>query len=147
MKYKLLIAFLFMFSGSAQSKDVCFIGDSIAHGYKISVDGVGLTKVGANPNKVLDFLKVHRKCDKYILSSGISNDPTKINVVRDQLEYLKGSDVLLLGTSTKFPRYGNSLNIKLREVCSRFSGCDFNGGFVPSKDLVHPKNYKALNVM
>lgn len=123
----------------------CFIGDSIAHGYKQSHRAQGITRVGASSKEVLNKVK-STKCNKVVLSSGISNSVNDFVSVEKQLIYLNNKEVkvVLLGTSKTFPKRGNLLNIKLNSVCSKYPTCTFNGGFIASKDNIHPKSYKEI---
>lgn len=125
--------------------DYCFIGDSIAQGYKQSHRAQGNTRVGASSKEVLNKVK-STKCDKVVLSSGISNSVNDFVSVEKQLSYLNTKEVkvVLLGTSKTFPKKGNLLNIKLNSVCSKYTNCTFNGGFIASKDNVHPRSYKEI---
>ena len=125
--------------------DYCFIGDSIAHGYKQSHRAQGDTRVGASSKEVLNKVK-STKCNKVVLSSGISNSVNDFVSVEKQLSYLntKEVEVVLLGTSKTFPKRGNLLNIKLNSICSKYTNCTFNGGFIASKDNVHPRSYKEI---
>lgn len=142
MKIKTLLLFVALGSSSYVSAN-CYIGDSIAHGYRINSKGTGITKVGANPKLVYSFIQRQPCTDKTIyLSSGISNNPSDFNTVEKQLQSLKNHNVKLLGTSVSFPKHGNNLNIKLSSICSKYSNCTFIGGFTPSKDRVHPRSYK-----
>ena len=156
MKSLLLIATLsassFCFANSGLQRDLCFVGDSVAHGYKQAYSARygalnGTTEVGASASKVLQMLKGtdNIKCHTVVLSSGISNSPTAYSVVDRQIQWLQTQNVnvLLLGTSNRFPKYGNELNIKLNSICGKYSNCRFLGGFSPSKDKVHPKSYKV----
>ena len=122
----------------------CFVGDSIAHGYKQANNALGVTRIGANTNTVYGFVKRSSVvCKSIILSSGISNSPTNFNAVEKQLQFLKQENipVILLGASTNFPKYGNELNIKLNYLCSKYPNCKFDGGYIASRDRVHPRTY------
>lgn len=123
----------------------CFIGDSIAQGYKQSHRAQGDTRVGAPSKEVLNKVK-STKCNKVVLSSGISNSVNDFVSVEKQLIYLNTKEVkvVLLGVSKTFPKRGNLLNIKLNSICSKYTNCTFNGGFVASKDNIHPKSYKEI---
>lgn len=125
--------------------DYCFIGDSIAQGYKQSHRAQGNTRVGASSKEVLNKVK-STKCNKVVLSSGISNSVNDFVSVEKQMSYLNTKEVkvVLLGTSKTFPKKGNLLNIKLNSICSKYPNCTFNGGFIASKDNVHPKSYKEI---
>ena len=125
--------------------DYCFIGDSIAQGYKQSHRAQGDTRVGSPSKEVLNKVK-STKCNKVLLSSGISNSVNDFDSVEKQLVYLNTKEVkvVLLGVSKTFPKKGNLLNIKLNSICSKYTNCTFNGGFIASKDNVHPRSYKEI---
>ena len=125
--------------------DYCFIGDSIAQGYKQSHRAQGDARVGASSKEVLNKVKL-TKCNKVVLSSGISNSVNDFVSVEKQLIYLNTKEVkvVLLGASKTFPKRGNLLNIKLKSICSKYPTCTFNGGFIASKDNVHPRSYKEI---
>ena len=55
-----------------QCSDYCFIGDSIAQGYKQASRAQGDTRIGASSKEVLNKVK-STNCNKVVLSSGISN--------------------------------------------------------------------------
>lgn len=148
LKFMLLVA-IYCASNITVAKpyhsDYCFIGDSISQGYKQSHRAQGDTRVGASSKEVLDKVK-STKCNKVVLSSGISNSVNDFVSVEKQLSYLNTKEVkvVLLGTSKTFPKRGNLLNIKLNSICSRYPTCTFNGGFIASKDNVHPRSYKEI---
>ena len=125
--------------------DYCFIDDSIAQGYKQASRAQGDTRIGASSKEVLNKVK-STKCNKVVLSSGISNSVNDFVSVEKQLSYLNTKEVkvVLLGVSKTFPKKGNLLNIKLNSICSKYSTCTFNGGFIASKDNVHPKSYREI---
>ena len=129
----------------SQCSDYCFIGDSIAQGYKQASRAQGDTRIGASSKEVLNKVK-STKCNKVVLSSGISNSVNDFVSVEKQLSYLNTKEVkvVLLGVSKTFPKKGNLLNIKLNSICSKYSTCTFNGGFIASKDNVHPKSYREI---
>lgn len=145
------------------------VGDSIAAGTAIaagikrsgsfgvkSSDDKGISKVGASPKEVLDFLKEigdSKLKDKIvILSSGISNGPDSIDKVKEQLKYLQGLNckVYLIGVSNdptnasgknKFPKLVG-MNEKLTEAAKEYNFV-FLGGFKPSSDNIHPSSYQT----
>lgn len=117
-----------------------FIGDSIAHGYKIYNKGTGTTKIGANPKKVLSFIHLanYSNVDKVILSSGISNQCNDISTVKKQLNYLNLNRVKVILLSNN-NCYGATSNLKA--ICLKYSNCKFE--YIPNgKDGVHPNQYK-----
>ena len=122
-----------------ESAPMLTVGDSIAEGVK--GDGAGKSKVGANPTQVLDMLKTQDLAGKTLrLSSGISNDTSQLNVVRQQLEYARSqgvSSVQLMGTSNDREDLA-AMNPKLQALVKEFPGLvKFGGGF-KSTDLIHP---------
>ena len=122
-----------------ESAPVVTVGDSIAEGVK--GDDAGKAKVGANPTQVLDMLKTQDLAGKSLrLSSGISNDTSQLDVVRQQLEYAKSqgvSSVQLMGTSNDREDLA-AMNPKLQALAKEFPGLvNFGGGF-KSTDLIHP---------
>jgi hypothetical protein len=139
------------------------IGDSIAtgiaiNGFKLkrsnaygikSTDDKGISKVGSPPSEVLGFLnevgKDNLKDKNVILSSGISNDPSKIDVVKQELQFLKDANaqVFIIGVSNNPPSNLSGLvgmNAKL-EVLIKELGFIFLGEFEPSSDKLHPESY------
>ena len=137
----------------AVTKEKYFFGDSIADGFKTHHKGHGWTKVGAPPKDVLFYLKntvlktpgEYRNRDIY-LSTGMSNNPTDIVTIAEQLRLLKdaGVKVKVFGVSNKYPK-GNpvGMNATLASLCKTY-GMTFLGGFEPGKDLVHPATYSKL---
>ena len=143
--YNILSAIAICVCGQSAFAQTCYVGDSIAHGYKQHNKGYGVTKVGANQRTVMNYVSLMKnECDKIYLSSGISNNPTDTQIVDQQLKVLFDAkkEVILFGSSKEFPKYGNQLNNNLSSLCSKYSNCTFRGGFTPSKDKVHPVNYK-----
>lgn len=139
------------------------IGDSIAagiaiNGFKLkrsgaygikSSDDKGISKVGAPPSEVLGFLnevgKDKLKSKNVILSSGISNGPSKISVVEQEFQLLKdiNARVFVIGVSNNPPSNLSGLvgmNDKLEALSKQF-GFTFLGGFEPTSDKVHPASY------
>ena len=122
-----------------ESAPMLTVGDSIAEGVK--GDGAGKAKRGANPTQVLDMLKTQDLAGKTLrLSSGISNNTSQLNVVRQQLEYARSqgvSSVQLMGTSNDREDLA-AMNPKLQALVKEFPGLvKFGGGF-KSTDLIHP---------
>ena len=122
-----------------ESAPMLTVGDSIAKGVK--GDGAGTAKRGANPTQVLEMLKTQDLAGKTLrLSSGISNDTSQLNVVRQQLEYARSqgvSSVQLMGTSKDREDLA-AMNPKLQALVKEFPGLvKFGGGF-KSTDLIHP---------
>jgi hypothetical protein len=125
-----------------------FIGDSIALGYKGK--GEGDTVKGRNPDEVLSAIKKHSaenpdfyRGKQIHLSTGLSNDQSKMKSIEAQMDALKesGANVSVYGVSNDFPggkakEYNDSL-AKSAEA----RGFTFSGGFEAGPDHVHPKNY------
>jgi len=129
------------------------IGDSIAKGIKDQTGSAGSAQSGANPQQVLQMLQSQDVKGKMIrLSSGISNDTSQLNTVRDQLTYVKSQGakgVQLMGTSVDRGDLA-AMNPKLKALAKEFPGfVQFVGGF-NAQDKVHPdyKKYsQKLNYM
>lgn len=130
-----------------------FIGDSIANGY---ATGQGMetkyTKVGANPNKVTEFIKQAIKDNNnslsgkvIYLSSGYSNNPvdSSVNVISNEISLIKqaGGTVVLIGMAPKFKKQNDDLNKLATTHNIKFLGEIKN----ISKDGVHPANYKDFS--
>lgn len=129
------------------SAPVITIGDSIAKGMKDQSGTAGQAAVGANPQQVLKMLQNQDISGKLVkLSSGISNNTSDMNTVRQQLQYAKSKGakgVQLMGTS--FDRSDLApLNSKLQSLANEFPGfVQFGGGF-KSTDKIHP-DYSQYN--
>ena len=122
-----------------ESAPTLTVGDSIAKGVK--GDGAGTAKVGANPTQVLEMLKTQDLQGKALrLSSGISNNTSQLDVVRQQIEYAKSrgvSSIQLMGTSNDRKDLA-AMNPQLQALANEFPGLvQFGGGF-KSTDLIHP---------
>lgn len=122
-----------------ESAPTLTVGDSIAEGVK--GDGAGTAKVGANPTQVLEMLKTQDLQGKALrLSSGISNNTSQLDVVRQQIEYAKSrgvSSIQLMGTSNDRKDLA-AMNPQLQALANEFPGLvQFGGGF-KSTDLIHP---------
>ena len=117
-----------------------FVGDSIAQGYKIASNGDGVTKVGASPAMVKEFVSLTPFSGKVVLSTGASNncndEAVIINVIN--MATLKFEHVYLLSA----PYCGNRVNEVMRIQCG--NNCTFIP-VVAGSDGVHPK-YKKLNL-
>lgn len=125
-----------------------FIGDSIAHGFKKSARGTGTTQVGANPAKVLSFIKANNgnlQGKTVYLSSGISNNISDMDNVRQQIALLKqaGANIKLIGVANNFKgdtSLGSKLNSELANIAHE-NDINFIGGFNASRRdrlRVHP---------
>lgn len=130
-----------------------YLGDSIAHGYKSSDKGNGITKVGATPAQILDNIKKNPnqfKGQTVYLSSGLSNNPNDIASVEAQLQALssEGANVKLIGVSNSFKgstKMGTQMNGQLQGLAQKYN-VEFLGGFTPAdKAKVHPK-YDLRNI-
>lgn len=145
-------------------------GDSIASGLagrhganqQTVVDDKGVSKVGASPADVLGQLKSFDKTklkDKVVrLSSGITNNPSDLKNVEEQIKYLVsvGAKVQLVGVTNTPPKTGSykhlekslaGMNDKLKALTEKYKdkGVTFLGGFTPGSDGVHPANATELN--
>ena len=145
-------------------------GDSIASGLvgrqganqQTVMDASGVSKVGASPADVLGQLQSFDKTklkDKVVrLSSGITNNPSDLKSVEDQIKYLVsvGAKVQLVGVTNTPPKTGNykhlekslsGMNDKLSALAAKYSdkGVSFLGGFTPGTDGIHPSNASELN--
>ncbi len=123
------------------------IGDSIAEGVKNQTGSSGSAQSGANPQQVLQMLQSQDVKGKLVrLSSGISNDTSQMDVVRQQLKYAQqqgAKGVQLMGTSVDRGDLAG-LNPKLKALAEEFSGfVQFAGGF-NAADKIHP-DYKKYS--
>jgi murein DD-endopeptidase MepM/ murein hydrolase activator NlpD len=123
------------------------IGDSIAQGVKDKTGSAGYAKSGASPKDVLQMMQSQDMSGKLIrLSSGISNQPSDLATVRQQLQYAKSmgaKGVQLMGTSVDRSDL-SPINSKLQALANEFPGfVQFAGGF-NATDKVHP-NYQKYS--
>lgn len=142
---------LFLFSGWEYYDDRAgnhgtelVIGDSIACGVADAGDLEYDCKIGLSPKGVLAMLKTYSpeklKGRIVILSGGVSNDPSQLSVVEQELEYLDkaGAKVVILGVGQVIP---DSQNInKLFGLYADHYGAIAVAGWYE----VHPSNYRAL---
>lgn len=127
-----------------------YFGDSIAHGYRSAVNGTGSTRVGANPQQVLDFINGYSgnlQGQTVILSSGMSNNPNDTDGIRAQIRALRarGANVRLLGVSNTYNRNGQTgarMNALLGQI-AREEHATFQGGFQAGRDNIHPASYSS----
>lgn len=140
MLHKLL--FLLLIVSVQSNASTVFVGDSIAHGYKLYNNGKGITKVGANPYTVYGFVKNVKldRSDTVVLSSGISNNCLMDKYVDRQLTYLdsKYVNIILLGNNNCA-----GASMKLRSSCNKYKRCTFQG-IPPGPDGVHPFTYSKV---
>lgn len=145
-------------------------GDSIASGLvgrqganqQTVMDASGVSKVGASPADVLgqlqSFDKTKLKGKVVRLSSGITNNPSDLKSVEEQIKYLVsvGAKVQLVGVTNTPPKIGTykhlekpltGMNDKLSALAAKYSdkGVSFLGGFTPGSDGIHPSNASELN--
>lgn len=146
-------------------------GDSIASGLagrqgdnqQTVMDATGVSKVGASPADVLgqlqSFDKSKLKGKTVRLSSGITNNPSDLASVEEQIKYLVsvGAKVQLVGVTDTPPKQGTTyghlekslsgMNDKLSALASKYTdkGVTFLGGFTPGSDGIHPANAADLN--
>jgi hypothetical protein len=134
-------AFIIFMIISGHSAEIEYaIGDSIAEGLQLP----GQALVGASPRVVLVEIgsmpvELYRG-RVVILSSGVSNDPSEINLVPIQLKMLKdyGAKPILLGVGAWVPRFAG-INDRL-EGFARDADVPFLWGW----SGVHPDNYKIV---
>lgn len=124
-----------------------FIGDSIAHGYKLASHGAGKTKVGASPSLVFRFLKSSniKQYDRIVLSTGISNGCHDIKTINDEFDYIelhrkRKSQVIILGNKN----CKNGSSYLKRKV--NLYGYDYIP-VVATKDGIHPKTYNSIDII
>ena len=134
-------------SSNAGNASVVTVGDSIAEGIKNESGSAGVAQRSINPTQVLDMLKTQDLRGKTLrLSSGISNDTSQLDVVRQQLQYAKEQGVAgiqLMGTSRDRQDL-EAMNPKLQELANEFPGLvQFTGGF-KSTDNIHSDYQKCL---
>lgn len=115
-----------------------YVGDSISHGFRLANQGVGITKVGANPTLVGHFIEDAPQGDVLVLSTGASNDckdlkGIKANVDKAQHKYAK---VILIDAP-----YCKITPILLK-LCTK--DCRLLP-ITPGKDGIHPATYYKLN--
>ena len=146
-------------------------GDSIASGLagrqggnqQTVMDDRGISKVGASPADVLgqlqSFDQSKLKGKTVRLSSGITNNPSDLASVEEQIKYLVsvGAKVQLVGVTDTPPKQGTTyghlekslsgMNDKLSALASKYAdkGVTFLGGFTPGSDGIHPANAADLN--
>jgi hypothetical protein len=75
------IALLLSLSAMPAGAATIYVGDSIAHGYKIHNGGSGITRVGAPPKVVSEFIYRAPRGEAVILSTGASNDCTDTQTI------------------------------------------------------------------
>ena len=118
-----------------------------------STDDMGISKVGAPPSQVLEFLKTITKPalsnKNIILSTGLSNSAGSISaglkIIEQQLNFLKGigSRVYIVGITNNPPPNGNLPKLKdqgrqLDALANKF-GFTYLGDFTPSGGSGDPK--------
>lgn len=135
-------------SFNAGNSPVVTVGDSIAEGIKNESGSAGVAQKSMNPTQVLDILKTQDLSGKTLrLSSGISNDTSQLDVVRQQLQYAKEQGVAgiqLMGTSMDRQDLAE-MNPQLQEIANEFPGLvQFTGGF-DSTDRIHPNYQEYLS--
>lgn len=149
--------------GPTGSKWDLIFGDSIAAGIAksalglnrkaggsgdpVSKDDKGASKVGANPDMILTYLKEfgEKNFDGkiVILSTGYSNGAHMKDTIKAQIKFLKDANaaVEIVGVSNTKTE-GNDF---LSQLASD-NGFKFSGGFEPAEDGTHPKNYNYLDL-
>ena len=120
-----------------------WIGDSIAHGYRVYRSEEGITRIGNPPSKILKEIKGINslKGKNVYLSTGYANlpDTTTIKIQIKELKKRSPNRIYILGLAKK-NKIGNNF---LRDLSSK-NGCIFIGPFTPSLDGIHPKSYKVF---
>jgi hypothetical protein len=112
----------------------------------VSKDDKGASKVGANPTKILGYLKEFGQANfdgkVVILSTGYSNGSNMTTTIEEQLKFLKDANaaVEIIGVSNTKYKDGNTT---LSNLASKY-GFTFSGGFDPAGDGVHPTSYVDL---
>ncbi len=129
------------------------IGDSIAVGLNATNTGISheitdQLQIGASPKEVLDFIEATDVGGKeVVLSTGISNNSSQAGLIEDQLRTLKvkgAKRVLVAGTAKggKYEALNDDVRTAIEIVNAMYPNfIQFMGGFTPSADKVHPKNY------
>lgn len=136
----LFVALLF---STACHASVTYIGDSIAHGYKIANNGQGITKIGANPRSVLNMLEISDPADTLVLSTGASNDCGDIDQINQNIDFAISKFKMVYVMDA--PHCPTKVRTDIFQKCT--------GGrctvlyFVPGKDGTHPRSYNKLELM
>lgn len=139
-----------------QNKENYFIGDSIAHYYKLSYSGAGVTRIGASPSDIINMITQSDVEGKNVfLSTGFSNSPYKNmeNVITNQISGLQlknPASINVFGVSKTYPSKkgmlsGDEMNNILSNICNT-AGVTFLGGFDAAKDNIHPKSKSLGNL-
>lgn len=119
-----------------------YVGDSIAEGYKIANMGNGITKIGASPDKVLNFLNnTPTKQDSLVLSTGASNDCSNINQIQENIRIASSKTKQLLVLSA--PYCGEEVNKSIKDTCYSLASCQV-GEVKAGADGIHPKTYERF---
>jgi len=141
VKTKILTLCFFLISTStALAAETVYVGDSIAQGFKNAANGTGLTKIGASPKTVLEYVKMTSDQKDIVLSTGISNNCNDFKSVEKQFQLLQNANLIVIGNKNCKPEINN----KLKYLCDKHKSCKF----VPitsSKDGVHPAKYFKLS--
>lgn len=128
MKLLYLLAIPFTLNASVE-----YVGDSIAHGYRLATRGVGITEVGASPREVFRMLQRSKGSDTVVLSTGASNDCNDITGVKRNIEFAqhKYHSVYILDA----PKCGGLIKTWVHPIT-----------FTPGPDGVHPRRYRVLEI-
>lgn len=144
MNKALILSLPLIAASIAQASPIVFVGDSLAHGYKVASHGSGITKVGASPKTVTDMIhQSDLKQQTVVLSTGISNNCQAIkqaqyNILRVSKE---ASTVLLIGTMN----CPANVQEQMQELCSSLGNCYFHKlDRSKSKDGIHPSIYLPM---
>ena len=132
------------------------IGDSLAVGAQQANGYAGGGVKGADPDQVLDSINALpvqggiAPGQPVVLSTGLSNNPTKLDVVQQQLDSLKArgvTDVRLLGVGNR-PDLA-PVNNQLAAIAAKNPGVTFTGAIPAGPDGVHPvaAGYRGLGAL
>ena len=125
-------------------------GDSIATGIGYNGqrgDENSSAQWGRNPQAQLDYMR-GKGSEFYsgadvVLSAGLLNDPSQIQAVKEQIEFLLNSatrSIRLAGG----PLSGSYANVNSNlEAIAKEYGIDFIGGYEAGSDGVHPLSYNG----
>lgn len=121
---------------SFSSYSATFVGDSIAHGFKIASNAKGTTKVGATPKEVHKYLE-NSYGESLVLSTGASNNCKDVSTIKDNVKL--GLKNFKKVTVLSAPYCSDSVNNAIRNLCT--TNCKYIV-LTPGKDGIHPKYYK-----
>ncbi|WP_437887730.1 hypothetical protein [Phytobacter sp. V91] len=119
-----------------------FIGDSIAHGYRMASAGRGTTKIGASPGEVRQMVEQFKQGGDVVLSSGASNLCSDMGNISAAIDTAKSkfSNVLLLSA----PHCSSGVNLRMARLCT--GNCEFVI-IKAGPDGVHPARYNSRKLI